>query len=79
MLVPKFNAFSGSSRCLDGKPPTESNAAASSLLKHHQPEAKNNNVPSPSNSSRKHCGKLAFGSKGDQPSHVTTKVWKSHF
>ncbi|WOG89156.1 hypothetical protein DCAR_0208392 [Daucus carota subsp. sativus] len=73
--VPKFNAFTGSSRRLDGKPSTEPIvAASSSLLKHHQPEAKSNNVPSPSNSSRKHCGKLVFGSNGDQPSHAKPKT-----
>lgn len=74
--VPKFSAFTGSSKRLDGKPSTESIVeASSSLLKHHKPEASKTNVSTPSSStSRKHCGKLVFGSNGDQPSHATPKT-----
>lgn len=79
--VPKFSAFSGSSRRLDGKPSTESVIeASSSLLKHNKPEANEANVSTPSSStSRKYCGKLVFGSNGDQPSHATPKVRNLHF
>ncbi|KAL8115572.1 hypothetical protein AgCh_022176 [Apium graveolens] len=70
--VPKFSAFTGSSRRLDGKSSTESIVeASSSLLKHHKPEVNKASVSTPS---RKYCGKLVFGSNGDRPSHATPET-----
>lgn len=71
--IPKFGPFTGSSRRLDGKPSAEPVAKVSSPLleQQHQPEANigtNGSIPSTS-TSRKHCGKLVFGSNGDQATH----------
>ncbi|KAK2996058.1 hypothetical protein RJ640_022175 [Escallonia rubra] len=73
----KISAFTGSARRLDGKPSTQSVVPISSPpLKQHQPEVasgSNGSTPS-SSSSRKRCGKLVFGSNGDQASNGTAEA-----
>ncbi|KAF9598659.1 hypothetical protein IFM89_029909 [Coptis chinensis] len=66
---PKFVAFTGGARRLDGQPSTLS-APTSPIVKSHQPELTNG----PSLSSRKHSGKLVFGSDADQPPKKAKKV-----
>ncbi|KAK3018884.1 hypothetical protein RJ639_002836, partial [Escallonia herrerae] len=74
--IAKISAFTGSARRLDGKPSTQSVAPISSPpLKQHQPEVasgSNGSTPS-SSSSRKRCGKLVFGSNGDQALNGTAE------
>ncbi|KAF9598426.1 hypothetical protein IFM89_027859 [Coptis chinensis] len=69
---PKFVAFTGCARRLDGQPSTLS-APTSPIVKSQQPELTNGST-APSLSSRKHSGKLVFGSDVGQPPKTTKKV-----
>lgn len=74
--IAKFSAFSGSAKRLDGKASVESVPEVSSpMLKQHQPKATNGASSSvSSSSSRRHPGKLVFGSNSDQPPIGKPKV-----
>ncbi|KAI7984490.1 Ubiquitin recognition factor in ER-associated degradation protein 1 [Camellia lanceoleosa] len=74
--IPKFNAFTGSARRLDGKPSVQSHAPVSSpMLKQHQSKATDGTNGSVStSSSRQHRGKLVFGSNVDQAPNATPKA-----
>ncbi|KAJ6299611.1 hypothetical protein OIU76_020562 [Salix suchowensis] len=72
---PKFSAFTGSSRRLDGKPAAQ--PAASTIcptLKQHQPETAKNGSKLLSPLSHQQSGKLVFGSTSNQPQNETPKV-----
>ncbi|XP_043692059.1 ubiquitin fusion degradation protein 1 homolog [Telopea speciosissima] len=73
----KFSPFTGAARRLDGKPLPESLVSvSSSVLKEHRPEFANgtNGSSSSSNPSRRHSGKLLFGSNVRQASNEMPKV-----
>ncbi|KAJ7947628.1 Ubiquitin fusion degradation protein 1-like [Quillaja saponaria] len=76
--IPRFSAFSGSGRRLDGKPSAQPIApACSPILKQHRPE--NDNViegfssKSSNSVSRPHSGKLVFGSNENPQLGETSK------
>ncbi|KAB5520339.1 hypothetical protein DKX38_024658 [Salix brachista] len=72
---PKFSAFTGSSRRLDGKPATQPTASTiCPTLKQHQPETEKNGSKLLSPSSHQQSGKLVFGSTSNQPQNETPKV-----
>lgn len=76
--IPKFSAFTGSARRLDGKAAVQSVVPVSSpLLKQKQPEATTSDSigsTPPSSTSRKRSGKLVFGSNTDQPPNGKPKA-----
>ncbi|KAL3530772.1 hypothetical protein ACH5RR_010094 [Cinchona calisaya] len=75
--MPKFSPFSGSSRRLDGKPATQLLPSTSSpVLKQHQQEdtGGTNGSASSNSSSRKHAGKLVFGSNREHDSNGKQKA-----
>ena len=72
---PKFSAFTGSSRRLDGKPATQPTASTiCPTLKQHQPETEKNGSKLLSPLSHQQSGKLVFGSTSNQPQNETPKV-----
>jgi ubiquitin fusion degradation protein 1 len=73
--MPRFSAFTGSARRLDGKPATQPTASTiCPALKQHQPEAENNGSKLLSSLSHQQSGKLVFGSTSNQPQNETPKV-----
>ncbi|KAJ7012632.1 ubiquitin fusion degradation protein 1 [Populus alba x Populus x berolinensis] len=73
--MPRFSAFTGSARRLDGKPATQPTASTiCPALKQHQPEADNNGSKLLSSISHQQSGKLVFGSTSNQPQNETPKV-----
>ncbi|OVA17838.1 Ubiquitin fusion degradation protein UFD1 [Macleaya cordata] len=72
--APKFIPFTGVARRLDGKHSTESaQPVPSPILKAQKSEGTNGSISS-TNSSRKHSGKLVFGSKANKALKEAPKV-----
>lgn len=79
--MPKFSPFTGSSRRLDGKPAAQLHPSTSSpVVKQNQQEdtGGTSNSTSFDSSSRKHAGKLVFGSNVEHGSNRKQKVYFIH-